>query len=161
MTEPTVQRKHIEWKLYKVMADKKIKSIAELKRRLEAVGIDITSTQLGRMHYERPSRFNLDLLEGLGTVLDCEITDIMDFGTEGPAEPPKKKKEKSTEKPPAPAPVKVPVASAPARQVTVGKRAEVKTLPTGVAVPPDEDRYASMRNILGPRVTAIPINRKK
>jgi DNA-binding Xre family transcriptional regulator len=159
MSEEEIKRKQLEWKLYKIMADRRIKSIAELRRRLETVGIEITSTQLGRMHFDRPSRLNLELLEGLATVLDCELNDIMDFTTDGVVEPPKKKekKEKAPEK--VQKPHKEQPATTSATPVQEIPKAEVKTILTGVAIPGSEDRFADNRAKIGPRI--IPMTSRK
>lgn len=167
METPMMKRKKLEWKLHFAMANKKIKSIAELKRRLETVGIDITSTQLGRMHYERPSRLNLELLEGLATVLDCEISDIMDFTGESDVDPTDKTKEKAPvpkEKKPKEKPEVRKDDLFTERQKQVSAPSDMtKPAPliTDPPKPAEEDKFSGLRSVLGPRVTAIPITRKK
>jgi DNA-binding Xre family transcriptional regulator len=69
--------KSIVWRLHLVMAERRIRSVAELQRRLRDLGITISSTQLGRLHYKKPERLSVEILEGLMTVLDCTASDLM------------------------------------------------------------------------------------
>lgn len=69
--------KTLEWRLNVVMSERRIKTITELKRRLDAIGVGISSAQLGRVVWERPQKINIELLEGLVTVLECEVSDIL------------------------------------------------------------------------------------
>lgn len=71
-------RKSLHWELRVVMAKRRIKSIAELKRRLDAVGYDISEAQLGRIADQPlPPRLNVPLLEALITVLDCDVLELL------------------------------------------------------------------------------------
>ena len=79
--------KSIVWRLHLVMAERRIRSVAELQRRLRDLGITISSTQLGRLHYKKPERLSIEILEGLMTVLDCTASDLM---AEEDAKPAKK-----------------------------------------------------------------------
>lgn len=163
MDELKKKRKHLVWKLPIVMANKRIKSIAELKRRLETVGIDITSTQLGRMHFDRPSRLNLELLEGLATVLDCEISDIMDFSDDVVFETPEKT-DKGSVGESKPAKKSVPVREKQQTEKNVIETKNAESSAPVIAAPQSsttEDKFAGIRSLIGPKVTPIPMNRKK
>ncbi len=70
-------KKTLEWRLNVVMSERRIKTVTELKRRLDAIGVSISSAQLGRVVWERPQKINIDLLEGLVTVLECSVADIL------------------------------------------------------------------------------------
>lgn len=76
MNEPAV-RQTLEWRLNVVMSERRIKTVTELKRRLDSIGVGISSAQLGRVVWERPQKINIDLLEGLVTVLNCSVADIL------------------------------------------------------------------------------------
>lgn len=71
------KRRTIEWRLNVVMSERRIKTVSELKRRLDDAGICISSAQLGRVVWERPKKINIELLEGLLTVLECDVSDIL------------------------------------------------------------------------------------
>lgn len=69
---------NIEWRLNVVMSERRIKTVTELKRRLDReADVHISSAQLGRVVWERPQKLSIELLAGLVKVLDCEINDIM------------------------------------------------------------------------------------
>jgi len=70
-------KKTLEWRLNVVMSERRIKTITELKRRLDSIGVSISSAQLGRVVWERPQKINIELLEGLVTVLGCSVSDIL------------------------------------------------------------------------------------
>lgn len=67
----------VEWTLLDAMARKRIRKASDLKRRLAAVGVDVSDAQLSRLINETPSRVSLDLLAGLATVLDCGTGDLL------------------------------------------------------------------------------------
>lgn len=70
--------KPIDWQLHMMMAKRRIKSNVELQRRLQGVGYEISSTQIGRLVDQRlPPRLTLELLRALITVLDCEVQDLL------------------------------------------------------------------------------------
>ncbi|MDD2734550.1 MAG: helix-turn-helix transcriptional regulator [Desulfuromonadaceae bacterium] len=71
------EQKTLEWRLNVIMSERRIKTVTDLKRRLDAIGFSISSAQLGRVVWERPQKINIDLLEGLLTVLACDISDIL------------------------------------------------------------------------------------
>lgn len=69
-----------------MMARRGIKSISELKRRLDAVGYDINATQLGRVaDVPLPRRLSLPLLQATITVLDCSIPELLVAGADDQA----------------------------------------------------------------------------
>lgn len=69
--------KKIDWRMHLIMAARRIRSVAELQRRLHGIGVTISSTQLSRLYTKKPERLNIDILEGLMTVLDCTASDLM------------------------------------------------------------------------------------
>lgn len=103
----------IEWRLLNMMAERRIRRVTELRKRLLAHGVEISSQQIGRLVNQFPERLNTNYLRGLLTVLDCDISDLIrvhppgtDIGIEGhnqvyPVNPPtpirpQKKKPKPT-----------------------------------------------------------------
>ncbi|MBA9851978.1 XRE family transcriptional regulator [Ralstonia pickettii] len=75
--------KPLRWDLIVVMASRRIKSMTELRRRLHAIGYEISAGQLGRLAYaELPGRLNIELLRALMTVLDCRLSDLLVEGEE-------------------------------------------------------------------------------
>ena len=70
-------KKRLVWRLDVVMAEKKIRTVTDLQRRLAGMDISISTAQLGRIVYERPQRLNTDLLEGIINVLDCTVGDLL------------------------------------------------------------------------------------
>lgn len=67
----------LEWRLNVVMSERRIKTITELKRRLGEIDVHISSAQLGRVVWECPQKINTELLAGLVTVLNCDVSDII------------------------------------------------------------------------------------
>lgn len=67
----------IEWRLLQMMAERHIKRNTDLVRKLNAVGVEISTTQLGRLVDTFPERMNTITLMGLLTVLDCSISDLI------------------------------------------------------------------------------------
>lgn len=67
----------IGWRLRILMAENRITTATELKRRLDAVGYDITSAQLSRIIDDRPAQVKTALLEALMNVLGGTLSDLM------------------------------------------------------------------------------------
>jgi DNA-binding Xre family transcriptional regulator len=65
------------WELAVLMAVRRIRSAAELARRLQTVGHNITSIHLSRIIHDRPQRLSMELLDALLTVLDCTPNELM------------------------------------------------------------------------------------
>ncbi|MEW8614795.1 MAG: helix-turn-helix transcriptional regulator [Candidatus Thiodiazotropha sp.] len=67
----------IEWRLLNMMAERRIRTVTELRKRLIELGIDISSQQMGRLVNQFPERMNTTYLRGLLTALDCDISDLI------------------------------------------------------------------------------------
>ncbi len=65
------------WRLRVRMAENRIATATELKRRLDAVGYEITSAQLSRIVDDRPAQVKTALLEALINVLGGTLSDLM------------------------------------------------------------------------------------
>lgn len=59
------------------MAERHIKTITELRKQLETVGVEISTAQLSRVVDTLPTRISSDLLAGLTTVLRCDVSDLV------------------------------------------------------------------------------------
>ena len=67
----------LEWRVRVMMAERHIKTITELRKQLEEVGVEISTTQLSRIVDALPTRISSEVLAGLTTVLRCEVGDLM------------------------------------------------------------------------------------
>lgn len=79
----------IGWRLRVRMAENRITTATELKRRLDAVGYEITSAQLSRILDYRPAQVKTALLEALLKVLGGTLDDLMPTYQEGPQQGPR------------------------------------------------------------------------
>ncbi|PKY09780.1 hypothetical protein B1757_13115 [Acidithiobacillus marinus] len=66
----------IEWRIRVAMAERNVKTVTELNRRLDRLGVKISNTQLNRI-VDGGQRISADVLAGIAVVLDCEIGDLM------------------------------------------------------------------------------------
>lgn len=73
----TDNRITLGWRLRIRMAENRIATATELKRRLEEVGYEITSAQLSRIVDDRPAQVKTALLEALLNVLGGTLSDLM------------------------------------------------------------------------------------
>lgn len=69
--------KRLVWRLPILMAEHRIRTATELKRRLEELGYEITSVHVARLVHARPQRISSDLLDALVTIFDCTASDIL------------------------------------------------------------------------------------
>lgn len=58
------------------MAERDIRSVTELMRRLEEIGVTISLPQLGRLIDGNVQHWSQDVIEGLMYVLNCDIGDL-------------------------------------------------------------------------------------
>jgi DNA-binding Xre family transcriptional regulator len=75
MSEKQVQRR--DWRLPELMVLRRIRFVAALHRMLIDLGIKISSSQVTRMYCEKPKLLNAEVLEGLTTILNCTLDDLM------------------------------------------------------------------------------------
>ncbi|MCL2872211.1 MAG: helix-turn-helix transcriptional regulator [Betaproteobacteria bacterium] len=69
--------RRIIWRVRVMMAEREIRSVSELARRLEQAGVPISIAQLGRLIDGKASHWNQQVIEGLMKVFDCELSDIL------------------------------------------------------------------------------------
>ena len=76
MTTATKPRR-LKWRTRVVMAERGIRSVSALSRKLGELGVDISESQLGRIIDGKSSHFNAKVVGGLLTALDCGINDLL------------------------------------------------------------------------------------
>ena len=69
--------RRLKWRTRVVMAERGIRSVSALCRKLDALGVDISESQLGRIIDGKSSHFNAKVVGGLLTALDCGLNDLL------------------------------------------------------------------------------------
>src|SRR3990167_3334430 len=59
-----------------LMAEQDIASVVALHKKLIDAGVDISYSQLARVVADAGKRLNVDLLEGLATIFNCQVRDL-------------------------------------------------------------------------------------
>jgi transcriptional regulator with XRE-family HTH domain len=67
----------LRWRLSEVMLSRGIRRTADLHRRLEATGLQVSYRQVVRLVEEPPEYVNLATLNALMSVLQCEVSDLL------------------------------------------------------------------------------------
>jgi len=88
----------MKWNLKVVMAERDIPSATELMRRLDNIGISLSTAQASRIVKEMPSRLSTTILRGLLEVLHCEPNDLIVVEHDGEQPVPMKKRTIKPEK---------------------------------------------------------------
>lgn len=88
----------MKWNLKVVMAERDIPSATELMRRLDDIGIKLSTAQASRIVKEMPSRLSTTILRGLLEVLHCEPNDLIVVEHDGEPYKPIKKRTIQPEK---------------------------------------------------------------
>lgn len=70
-------RRQLIWRVRVIMAERGIRSVSELVRRLEQIGVAISVAQLGRLIDGKTRLWNQEVIEGLMEVLQCELSDLL------------------------------------------------------------------------------------
>lgn len=70
-------RRKLVWRVRVTMAEHEIRSVSELVRRLEQVGVSISVSQLGRLIDGKTTHWNQEVIEGLMEVFDCELSELL------------------------------------------------------------------------------------
>jgi DNA-binding Xre family transcriptional regulator len=134
--------KKIVWRLPVVMAERGIYKRNKLQIMLKEIGIELSTVQVGRIFNEPPDAYKRQLLEGLMTVLDCSLSDLLHVVDVTPGEPEGGTKpfmETRSSKTPA--------------NVTKKPVEQVKGLPTAQAketVPFDSNQAPGISKMIGP-----------
>ena len=66
-----------KWRLRHMMAEREIRSGAQLQRLLHDAGYDVSMAQVSRLIAERPRRYSAELLDALMLVLECSANDLI------------------------------------------------------------------------------------
>lgn len=69
--------KTLKWRARIVMAERGVRSVSELARKLETVGVKVSVAQLGRLIDGKSDLLNKEVIEAMMTVLDCELSDLL------------------------------------------------------------------------------------
>jgi DNA-binding Xre family transcriptional regulator len=69
-------RRTLVWRVRVVMAERNVRSVSELVRRLEDIGVSISIAQLGRLIDGKTQHWSQEVIEGLVTVLECTVGDL-------------------------------------------------------------------------------------
>jgi len=67
----------MEWNLRVLMAKHHIASATELMRRLDVVGVQLSTSQASRIVKEMPNRLSVPLIRGILAVFRCDISDLI------------------------------------------------------------------------------------
>lgn len=67
----------MKWNLRVLMAENEVDSATELMRRLEGVGVKISTAQASRIVKEMPSRLSVNILRGLLEIFQCHPNDLI------------------------------------------------------------------------------------
>lgn len=59
------------------MAERGIRTVTELAARLKEIGVTVSVSQLGRLIDSKGKLINPEILEGLMTVLECDLNGIL------------------------------------------------------------------------------------
>jgi DNA-binding Xre family transcriptional regulator len=69
-------RRAVVWRVRVLMAERNIRSVSELVRQLEDIGVSISIAQLGRLIDGKTQHWSQEIIEGLMTVLECKVGDL-------------------------------------------------------------------------------------
>lgn len=72
-------KKKTGWALLMLMSKYKIRTAAQLRRKLMEYGIEMTSIHLSRLINERPNRLNIELLDAFCNMFECTPNDLLPF----------------------------------------------------------------------------------
>lgn len=76
-TKSSIKPRRLKWRARVVMAERGIRSVSALSRKLKALGVNISESQLGRIIDGKSSHFNSAVVGALLAALDCRLTDLL------------------------------------------------------------------------------------
>lgn len=76
-TKVSIKPRQLHWRARVVMAERGIRSVSALSRKLNALGVSISESQLGRIIDGKSSHFNSVVVGALLTALDCGLSDLL------------------------------------------------------------------------------------
>lgn len=69
-------RRAVVWRVRVLMAERNVRSVSQLMRQLEDIGVSISIAQLGRLIDGKTQHWSQEIIEGLMTVLECKVGDL-------------------------------------------------------------------------------------
>ena len=69
--------RRLKWRTRVMMAERGIRSVSALSRKLGELGVDISDSQLGRIIDGKSSHFNAKVVGGLLTALNSGLNDLL------------------------------------------------------------------------------------
>lgn len=69
-------RRAVVWRVRVLMAERNVRSVSELVRRMEDIGVSISIAQLGRLIDGKTQHWSQEVIEGLMTILECQVGDL-------------------------------------------------------------------------------------
>jgi DNA-binding Xre family transcriptional regulator len=76
-SKSSIKPRRLQWRARVVMAERGIRSVSALSRKLNTLGISISESQLGRIIDGKSSHFNAAVVGALMTALDCGLSDLL------------------------------------------------------------------------------------
>ena len=69
-------RRAVVWRVRVLMAERNVRSVSELVRRMEDIGVSISIAPLGRLIDGKTQHWSQEVIEGLMTILECQVGDL-------------------------------------------------------------------------------------
>jgi DNA-binding Xre family transcriptional regulator len=76
-THLPIKPRRLQWRARVMMAERGIRSVSALSRKLNTLGVNISESQLGRIIDGKSSHFNSAVVGALLTALDCGLSDLL------------------------------------------------------------------------------------
>jgi DNA-binding Xre family transcriptional regulator len=76
-TKSSIKPRRLQWRARVVMAERGIRSVSALCRKLNTLGVSISESQLGRIIDGKSSHFNSAVVGALLTALDCPLSELL------------------------------------------------------------------------------------
>lgn len=70
-------KRKILWRVRVTMAERGVRSVSELSRMLGDTGVEISTSQLGRLIDGHTQYLKLEIIEGLMHVLNCRLDELI------------------------------------------------------------------------------------
>ncbi len=77
MKRSVLKPRRLLWRTRVVMAERGVRSVSALRRKLAGLGIEISDAQLGRIVDGKSSHLNSKVIGGLLAALDCGLNDLL------------------------------------------------------------------------------------
>lgn len=77
MSKKQLRRKYLKWNAPVLLMQSGIRRKDRLAEVMNELGVDISSTQIGRIVNDRPKRVSMEVLEGLCSAFDCTPSELM------------------------------------------------------------------------------------